>query len=183
MPPMPINTAKTKTATYQQSYDAAIEELSELMTEREEIELRRERIDRRISRLREAIMGLGSLCNKAAFEISRDHPELFPDTASPDVGFTDAIRAVFRDNKEYSYSPIEIRDYLEFTEFDVAKYKNVLASIHSIVKRLKKKGEIIEGTQDGKVVYKCNPRGPLAQDPAPTPAPATSDLSDEDIPF
>lgn len=163
--------------SYKQSYDVAMEELAELMSEREEIDVRREEVERRITRLRDAIVGLGNLCNKSAYEIARERPELFPDTASPDVGFTDAIRNVFREGKEYFFSPVEIRDYLEFEGFDISKYKNVLASIHSIVKRLKNKNEIFEGTRDGKVVYKCNPRGPLAQDPPPEEPDA------DDIPF
>jgi hypothetical protein len=171
---------KDKTASYKQSFDSAIEELAELMAEREEVETRREQIERRVNLLREAILGFAWLCGKSSYEVAKERPELFPDTASPDVGFTDAIRSVFRDDRDSSHSAIGIRDYLDFTGFDIAKYKNVLASIHSILKRLKNKGEIIEATRDGKVVYKCNPRGPLATDPEPKAEP---ELSDDDIPF
>jgi hypothetical protein len=174
---MPANTPKTDALnSYKQSYDVAMEELAELMAEREEIESRRDRIEWRISRLRDAIIGIGSLCNKSSYEIARERPELFPDNAPSDVGFTDAIRNVFRESRDAFFSPIDIRDYLDFSPFDISKYKNVLASIHSILKRLHKKGEIVEGTRDGKVVYKCNMRGPLAEDPQP-------ELKDEDIPF
>lgn len=176
---MPIDTT-VKTDLYKQSFDLAIEELAELMAEREEVESRREQLERRITRLREAIIGLGFLVDKGSYTIAKERPELFPDTVSPDVGFTDAVRAVFRDDKESFHSPIEIRDYLDLVGFDIAKYKNVLASIHSILKRLKAKNEIYEGTRDGKVVYKCNPRGPLAIDP---PKEEQQEVSDDDIPF
>jgi hypothetical protein len=177
---MPANTAKTDSIkTYTQSYNVAMDELAELMTEREEIEVRRDEIERRIDRLREAIVGLGSLCNKSSYEIAKERPELFPDKAPSDLGFTDAVRKIFKEYKDDYFSPVEIRDFLGMDGFDVSKYKNVLASIHSILKRLKAKNEIFEGTHDGKVLYKLNPRGPLAQ----APEPPKQELRDEDIPF
>lgn len=178
---MPANTPKTDaTTTYKESFDVAMGELAELMTEREEIEVRREQVDQRITRLREAIFGLGHLCDKSRYEIARERPELFPDNAPSDVGFTDAVRKIFKDYKTDTFSPVEIREFLEFGGFDVSKYRNVLASIHSILKRLKAKNEILDDTKDGKVFYRLNPRGPLAQEPDP---PAQEVSEDEDIPF
>src|ERR1041385_1871754 len=161
--------------SYEESYNDAINELSELMAEREELDSKRETIDNRITKLRNAIIGLGGLSGKTAYGIATDYPELFPDTVTPDVGFTDAVREAFRLYKDYFFSPVEIRSEIEENGFDIKKYKNVLASIHSILKRLKNKGEIIEGTRDGKVVYKCNPRGPLAVDPEPAKPELTDD--------
>lgn len=176
---MAVKPNTPQSVSYEYTYKAAITELSQLMSEREDLDSKRAVVDNRIAKLRSAIVGLGGLCDKSMYVIASEHPELFPDTATPDVGFTDAIREVFRTYKDYYFSPVEIRDELEENGFDIKKYKNVLASIHSILKRLKSKAEIIDGTKEDKVVYKCNPRGPLAQDPEP----ANDEPSDDDIPF
>lgn len=173
---MATKTSLSIPSPYEDSYAAGLEELSRLMAEREELDSKREAIDDRITKLRNAIIGLGGLSGKTQFSIASDHPELFPDNAIPDVGFTDAIREVFRMYDESQFSPVQIRDELQETGFDIKKYKNVLASIHSILKRLKARNEITEGTRDGKVVYKCNPRGM-------PPAPSNDDADPDDIPF
>jgi hypothetical protein len=170
---MPTNSPKSSGIPYRETFDAAIQELADLMSEREELDSKRDGLDARIYKLREAIVGLGGLCNQSAEVIAATRPELFPDSSTPDVGFTDAIRAVFKANREHYHSPVWIRDALEADGFDVDKYKNVLASIHSILKRLKAKNEILEGNREGRTVYRFNPKGPLA----------AADLSDDDIPF
>ncbi|HEY5839103.1 MAG TPA: hypothetical protein VIT19_08710 [Pyrinomonadaceae bacterium] len=171
---MPQSPRKNDDTSYLVTYKAALEDLAEMMAEREELDAKRDDIDKRIIRLRDAITGLGGLCNMNAESIAKEHPELFPDRVTPDVGFTDAIRMVFKKNPDYFHSPVWIRDALEEDGFDVDKYKNVLASIHSIVKRLKIKGDVMEANREGKAVYKLNPKGELAK---------TIIVSDDDVPF
>lgn len=161
---------------YENTFYAAVDELTRVMSEREELDSKRDVLDSRIFKLREAVLGLAGLCDLAEVEVYQQWSELFPDRNAPDVGFTDAIRAVFKANPEYFHSPVWIRNSLEASGFEVAKYKNVLASIHSILKRMKAKNEIIEGNREGRPVYRMNPKGPLA-------TPSEPDLTDDDIPF
>jgi hypothetical protein len=168
---MPDKSSKNNEVSYRETYEAALEELSELMSERESLDIQREKVDGRIARLRYAVTGLGGLCNLSSVEIVMAHPELFPDRVTPDVGFTDAIRAVFKGNPEVVFSPVAVRNALEANGFDIKKYKNVLASIHSILKRLKSKNDLSEGNQEGRAIYWLNPKGELAKSADPDDVP------------
>jgi hypothetical protein len=58
------------------------------------------------------------------------------------LGLTDAIRYVFGKAKPQPLGPTEVKDALVESGYDVSDYSNVMASIHTIIKRLLKKGEI-----------------------------------------
>jgi predicted nuclease with TOPRIM domain len=153
---------------YQDTFEAALEELSLLISEREELDAKRNVLDTRIYKLREAVMGLGSLCDKSPDAISREWPELFPDRIPPDIGLTDAVREIFKAYPNSYLSPVFIRDGMKTLGFELSKYNNVLASIHTTVKRLREQGEVVESNRDGRVVYKQ--RG-------------NQGSADEDVPF
>jgi hypothetical protein len=71
------------------------------------------------------------------------------------LGLTDAIRDAFRASIGRSVTALEVRGILEDLGYDISKYGNFMASIHSVLKRLAAKGEIREAgrREDGKVVY------------------------------
>jgi hypothetical protein len=145
------------------------------MTEREDLDERRDVIDKRITKLRQGLLGFGSLCGMDREEVRSEHPELFPDSIDPDTGLTDAVRDVLWENVETFISPVFIRDTLKAKGYEISKYKNPLASIHSVLKRLKTQKEVFDSNREGRTVYKW------AKDTAPqTP---TYELADEDIPF
>src|SRR6185437_8815509 len=62
--------------------------------------------------------------------------------AEDSIGLTEAMRRVFRTNPARNYLPTEVRDALVDMGYDVRKYGNVLASIHSVTARLAQQGEI-----------------------------------------
>ena len=146
---------------YQSALAAVIKELAELMRDREAIDTQRERLDQRIFQLREGMVGLAILCGTDTTQLAQKHPELFPDLISSDTGLTDAIRKAMQSKRLY-VSPVEVRDRLVNMGYDVSKHGNVLASIHTILRRLAVNEEIEEGTRDGKVVYRIV--GPLLPD-------------------
>src|ERR1051325_4318338 len=117
---------------YEDTFAAALDELEEVMSQREELDSKRDALDSRIFKLREAIVGLGGLVSMSETDIIQKWPDLFPDKPSPDVGFTDAIRGIFKAYPDHYHSPVWIRDALKGQGFEIEKYKNVLASIHSI---------------------------------------------------
>jgi hypothetical protein len=51
------------------------------------------------------------------------------------MGLTDACREILKASKE-PMTPTEVRDVLIKMGYDLKKYKNALASIHTILKRL-----------------------------------------------
>jgi len=172
--PLPLEEPPEPTA-YDAAFEAAIDELDELMTEREVLDERRDIIDKRISRLRQGVFGIATLCGISRDDVKERHSELFPDSIDPDTGLTDAVREVLYAHEETFVSPVFIRDFLKTSGYEITKYKNALASIHSVLKRLKTQGEVLDSNREGRTVYKWAKNGPPTQQPP--------DLSDEDIPF
>jgi hypothetical protein len=93
------------------------------------------------------------------------------------MGLTDAVRDIFTQKVgSGTLTTLELRDYLVRVGYDITKYGNVMANIHSVITRLLQRGEISEaGTRaDNKVAYKWNykievgiagPNEPLAGPP------------------
>lgn len=103
---------------YRAALDAAIKEYEALGEQRREI-------DSRLSQLSQTISTLSRLLG------------LTP-TVPP--GLTEAIRLVMRAG--VPMTPIEVRDRLHGIGFDVSKYVNDLAAVHTILKRLNASGEL-----------------------------------------
>ena len=108
------------TAHYKKALAAAIEDYDRLKAEREAIEMR-------LAQLRQTIGALGPLC-----ELPRHDP----------LGLTDACRSVLR-AKYGGLTPVEVKAGLQTMGLDLAAYSNPLASIHSVLKRLARSGEVI----------------------------------------
>jgi len=71
------------------------------------------------------------------------------------VGLTDAVRIVMRSG--VPMTPIEVRDRLHSMGFDMEKYANDLAAVHTILKRLNESGELrFVSKSPGKHQYTLN---------------------------
>jgi len=69
------------------------------------------------------------------------------------TGLTDACRSAFMAARNGNLTPVEVRDRLRQLQFPIYEYKNVLAAIHTVLKRLEKQGEIkkrIHDVHDGR---------------------------------
>ena len=93
--------------------------------EYEELGAKRQAIDKRLAELAQTI---GTLSKLLGF--------------SPTVplGLTDAVRLIMRGG--VPMTPIDVRDRLHAIGFDVSKYANDLAAVHTILKRLNESGEL-----------------------------------------
>lgn len=105
-------------ADYRTALTAAIKEY-------EELGLQRRQIDDRLAQLAQTI---GTLNKLLGYE------------STVPLGLTDAIRIVMRGG--LPMTPIEVRDRLTAIGFDVSKYANDLAAVHTILKRLNENGEL-----------------------------------------
>lgn len=94
--------------------------------EYEELGARRRDIDKRLAELAQTIGTLSKLLGL---------------TPTVPLGLTDAIRLVMR-GAGVPMTPIEVRDRLHAIGFDVTKYVNDLAAVHTILKRLNQTGEL-----------------------------------------
>ena len=140
--------------SYKQAFERAIEELTALMEERDKLDIEREEMDKRISILRDGLFGFSSLAGIT--NPQKTYPDLFPDLINPDVGITEAVKKVLADSKDTYFSPVAVKDGLEKMGFDIKKYKNVLASIHQILKRLQDSHFTTTTTREGKTLYRWN---------------------------
>lgn len=107
------------TDDYRRALDAAIAEY-------EALGARRRELDERLAQLAQTIGTLNRLCG-------------FVPTVP--WGLTDACRLVLR-NAAVPLMPTEVRDRLRSIGFDVSRYSNELASIHTVLKRLREAGEL-----------------------------------------
>jgi hypothetical protein len=94
--------------------------------EYEELGARRREIDQRLAELGQTI---GTLMRLLGL------------TPTVPFGLTDAIRMVVR-GAGVPMAPTEVRDRLRAIGFDVSKYTNDLAAVHTILKRLNQAGEL-----------------------------------------
>jgi hypothetical protein len=151
---------------YDNALQQAIAELSDVMSERESLVERIEDTDQRIMRLRRGAMGLGALCGRTPGTLSSQYPDLFPDNIDPDTGLSDAVRDILRIDPRTYYSPVDVRNRLRDKGYEIGKHKNVLASIHTVLKRLKNQDELKEANREGRTVYQWIERE-IAEDDIP----------------
>jgi len=104
---------------YRRALDAAIREY-------EALGARRREIDQRLAELGHTIGTLSKLLGL---------------TPTVPMGLTDAVRMVVR-GAGVPMTPVEVRDRLDAVGFDVSKYSNDLAAVHTILKRLNDAGEL-----------------------------------------
>ena len=104
---------------YRRALESATREYEDLGT-------KRQAIDKRLAELAQTIGTLSKLLGL---------------TPTVPLGLTDAIRLVVR-GAGVPMTPTEVRDRLSAIGFDVSKYANDLAAVHTILKRLNESGEL-----------------------------------------
>lgn len=107
------------TTDYRRALAAAVSECERLTAERQQI-------DGRLGELAQTVATLSRLCGL---------------TPTAPWGLTDACRTVLR-NAGQPMSPAEIRDRLSVVGVDLSRYSNVLAALHTTLKRLAEAGEL-----------------------------------------
>ena len=103
---------------YRRALEKATREYEALLAERI-------RLDQRLAQLTQTIGSLMRLCRL---------------TPTVSLGLTDACRMVLKAGG-HPLTAVEVREHLDAMGFDVTRYANDLASIHTIMKRLNDSGE------------------------------------------
>jgi len=104
---------------YRRALEAAVREYEALGEQRQQI-------DRRLAELAQTMSTLSRLCG------------IVPTVS---VGLTDACRLVLR-GAGLAMSPTEVRERLKSFGFDLTRYTNDLAAVHTTLKRLNGAGEL-----------------------------------------
>ena len=114
--------------------------LATAIREYEALGQQRQDIDKRLAEVAQTIGTLSRLCG------------LIPTVP---LGLTDACRLVVR-GAGVPVTPVDVRQRLQSIGFDLSKYANDLAAIHTILKRLNESGELrllARGNEPGKHAY------------------------------
>lgn len=116
---------------YAEALAAARKELAEAIAELGEAQNRVLELEPRIRDLRHSVSVLAKLCGQKDIDVEEA------------LGLTDAIRAAFcSTGKHSSMTAQDVRLRLETLGFDTKRYGNLLASIHTVIKRLEGRKEI-----------------------------------------
>jgi hypothetical protein len=114
--------------------------LATAIREYEALGQQRQDVDKRLAEVAQTIGTLSRLCGL---------------TPTVPMGLTDACRLVVR-GAGVPVAPTDVRQRLQAIGFDLSKYANDLAAIHTILKRLNESGElraIARGPDPGKQTY------------------------------
>lgn len=141
--------------TYEKALEEAKKELAEAIADLGESEQKVQDLGIRISDLRQTVTVLSKLCGVENVEVEDA------------LGLTAAIRKTFEDAPLKNFAVQDLRLALEARGFNTRRYGNLLASIHTVVNRLKDKGEIEEDgvNEAGKPKY-------IRATPQPPPVPS-----------
>ncbi len=119
---------------YRRALDEATRECERLLAQRAAV-------DERLAQLTQTIAGLMRLCHL---------------TPTVPLGLTDACRLVLKASAQPLVA-VEVRAQLEAIGFDLTRYANVLAVIHTVLRRLNEAGEVRFIPQPyGKPAYQWN---------------------------
>ena len=126
------------TDDYRRALETAIREYEALGQQRQDL-------DTRLAEVAQTISSLSRLCG------------LVPTVP---MGLTDACRLIVR-GAGLPVTPLDVRDRLRAFGFDLSRYSNDLAAIHTILKRLNQAGElrfIARGTDKPAYIWNRPPR-------------------------
>jgi hypothetical protein len=112
------------------------------------------RLAERVHRIESAIRGLLALTDDE--KEFAEYTERLESILKP-TGLTDAIRKVFRKDPKMHYSATAVQDKVERLGFSLSGYSNSLASIHTILKRLVKAGQIKQVKGATGTLYRASP--------------------------
>jgi len=105
-------------------------ELARLEVRLAELDLDREALRNQIENTKQIVANLQKLCG------------VFDPNNVKVLGFTDAVRAIFRLNRGKELNAIRIRNALVEKGYDLSTYSNAMSSLYTVLERLSKTGEI-----------------------------------------
>jgi hypothetical protein len=139
-----------------------------IQTELEELEIQQEEIERHIARLRQTLVGLAPLCEPQNDALIAGFKQLMDS-----LSLSDAVRQILQATNG-PLAPTEIKQRLIVMGKDLSTQKNVMASIHSLLKRLMESKEI--ESKDSGLTYQWKARRRFPRRRLTPPPPTLSDM-------
>jgi hypothetical protein len=115
----------------------------------------RDKLNQKIEHTAELITANANLLPEA--ERAAQLQKLAEMVAEP-PGFTDSVRNVFRNLSSQALTAKQVTDLLRGAGFDLDSYTNPPASIHTILKRLAEREEVVVSESNGEVHQKWSSR-------------------------
>lgn len=129
---------------YRKAYEAAKQELTDLLTQQQEVE-------KRLVIVRQSIQTLASLCESEGVEVE---PSVEAEGLLALSTLAADIRAILAAHCFTWFRPNGVKSQLERLGHDLSAYKNPQATIHMVLKRMAESGEIQERVDsEKKTVY------------------------------
>jgi hypothetical protein len=136
------NYSTVKKGAYKQELKKAEQELAKLLEQREAL-------DRRIAKLRQ---DLGSLAHLAGERGPSPISKLIADTKKQ-IGLKSSCLEVLRAYDE-PLTPVEVAVGIERLGLNYSDSANLIASVHTTLRRMSEAGEAEESSKEGKKAYK-----------------------------
>jgi hypothetical protein len=136
------------TSDYKRAYEAAREELSDLLAQQEKIE-------KRLVLVRQSLQTLATLCENEGVQIEPSAEAAYFLENSPLA--VEIRRIMGASHYDKSFRPSEIKSELERLGHDLSQYQNPQSTIHMVLKRLADSEEIQERKDiEGKLIYRMH---------------------------
>jgi hypothetical protein len=113
----------------------------EIQKEIESLEIQQEDTTRRLARLKQSLIGLAPLAEEQDAGLAGGIEALAGIPSMAEITITDSVRQILQATTK-ALSPVEIKDRLISMGKDLSGHKNVMASVHSLLKRLAASGQI-----------------------------------------
>lgn len=150
---MPFRTDED-TKFWKKALQNATEQYQACKTRLDALDVERTEIQEEMQRLEKLIAHVEPFTTEYGFDVmERFVMEYEP---PPESTLSDAIRIVLYQAQRYM-TPIEIRDVLEASKYDLTRHPNPLASIHGILKRWDESGDVAMVQSGNKTAYRLHP--------------------------
>jgi hypothetical protein len=132
---------------WQKVLTTAQQELGEMRTEREEMEVRLHDLNGQIVQLEHLLASLQPMASEVP------HEDTIQVEGISELELADAIREVLKMSEQHR-TPRGVRDSLKSSGYDLTQHTNALASVHGVLKRLAESGEAEQLETRGKTYYR-----------------------------
>lgn len=132
--------------TYERAFDDAVRELGRVLTQKQETE-------ERMVELREAVFSLYRMLDRGDAVRQRRFTELLERLPAEIPNLSDAVRDAVYYRREQPATAVQVRDALVKRAPEFLGTPNLLANVHTTLKRLARQGELSSQISNGEATY------------------------------
>lgn len=158
-----MNDWKQTLSAARKEYDVLIQKRDDIDSRQAELDIERERLEKRILQLQKTIESLSELVGETG--TVKRFAQIRLGGAYDSLKLTEAVRRVLQSADRY-WTPINVREVLQAQQYDMTGYANVLASIHAVLKRIYESGDATRiADENGKAMYRWKQNVTVSPEP------------------